>query len=371
MKRGDISPAGRCHRALVLTLLCGGFALDPSRLLARGILQGEVDVSPEATPEVRQVRPDQAAAGAEVVVAIEGNNFSRGAYVSFSNPMVQVVSTRRVSATELQTKLAIAKKAQPGTVSLYVSNPAGAVAEVPFSIVEETPQLAASPAPPAPPAPAEEIQPSGFATPEVTALAPARAEVGSQVSVKVTGKNFDKQAKVSSSSPGIRVLETKVKKPTELTARLQVAPDAPAGPTSLYVVNPDGRGAEAVLELASGGETKAAPPAAQPGAESAAAPQRFEVYNLGDVVSILQSPNKPKGTLSLAAGKLRFEEGGQEVFSVTVADVKEIEPNVILGVNTGTFHIVVKSGQTYNFVAATLRPADNQMIVDSLRRALR
>lgn len=93
--------------------------------------QGEIDVSPEATPEIRQVKPSQAAVGEEVSVVIEGQNFSRGAYVAFSTPAVHVVSTRRASATKLEAKVAIGKKAQPGTVSLYVSNPASSVAEAP------------------------------------------------------------------------------------------------------------------------------------------------------------------------------------------------------------------------------------------------
>jgi hypothetical protein len=96
--------------------------------------QGEIDVSPEATPEIRQVKPNQAAAGEVVTVVISGQNFSRGAYVSFSTPTVNVLSTRRVNATELEAELAVGKRAPAGTVSLYVSNPASVVAEAAFSI---------------------------------------------------------------------------------------------------------------------------------------------------------------------------------------------------------------------------------------------
>jgi hypothetical protein len=328
-----------------------------------------VDVSPEATPQIRQVKPNQAAVGGEVTVTIEGRNFSRGAYVSFTNPAVHVVSTRWISATQLETKLAISPKAVAGTLSLYVSNPASSVAEAPFTIAGGA---ALPAAPPAPPAPTAEIQPSELATPEVSAVDPPRAAPGSQASVKITGKNFAKTAKVSFSNPGIRVLETNTAKSTELTARIQIAADAPTGTTSLFVVNPGDREAEVPFEVAGGAPAAPAAPAKITTAAeiTAAAAQRFEVYNLGDVVNILQSPNKPRGTLSIAAGKLSYEEGGKELFSTALGEIKEIDVNTILGVNTGTFHIVLSSGKTYNFVAASLRPADSQSIVESLRRAL-
>jgi len=358
MKRAD----GRSEKARWRALcLAGVLWLGGSRALVAPP-QSEVDVSPEATPEIQQVKPDQATVGDEVTVTIEGRNFSRGVYVSFSNPSVRVVSTRRVSPAKLETKLAISKKAPGGAVSLYVSNPASAVAEAPFTI--------ASAQGPAPAAPTAEIQPSESATPEVAAVEPPRAAAGSQVSLKITGKNFAKAAKVSFSNPGIRVLETSSAKSTELMARIQIAADASTGTTSLFVVNPGDREVEIPFEVAGGAPAAPTAPAkvttaSEPASTSA---QRFEVYNLGDVVNILQNPNKPKGTLSVPAGKLIYEEGGKELFSAALADVKEIDVNTILGVNTGTFHILLNSGKTYNFVAASLCPADSQVIVDSLRK---
>ena len=58
-------------------------------------------------------------------------------------------------------------------------------------------------------------------------------------------------------------------------------------------------------------------------------------------------------------------------YLTALADIKEVEANVILGFNTGTFHIILKSGQTYNFVASSLRPADSQSLIDSLQKAIR
>jgi hypothetical protein len=207
---------------------------------------------------------------------------------------------------------------------------------------------------------------------------------GSQLDVKVTGKNFSQGVKVAFSNPGIRVLKTDVVSPTELTTQIQVMADAATGPGSLFVVNPKDRETEAKFEVTEGspmspqapakaptageptGTTKA-PAAAEPGAAGA---KQFEVYNLGEVATLLRSSSKPKGTLSISGNKLSYQEAGKEVFSVATADIKEVDVNTILGVNTGTFHIILDSGKSYNFVAASLRSADSQAIIDALRRSM-
>ncbi len=351
-----------------LSLLLLIFGLVGSPPLARAVPQGEVDVSPDATPEIRQVKPNRAAAGDEVTLAIEGRNFSPGVYISFSNPAVHAVSMRRISASQLEARVAIGRKAPFTTISLYVSNPASSVAEAPFTIVNAS----APPSGPGTPSTrTTEIQPSQAGTPEVVAVDPSRAVRGSQVSVKVTGRNFSKGVRVSFSNPGIRVLETSSSQSTELAARIQVANDAPAGKASLFVVNPDDREAEVAFEVVEANPvttTTTKTPTAETGGSAS---QRFEVINLGEGVSILQNPNKTKGTLTLAGGRLKYEEGGKEVFTAVAGEIKEIEANVFLGVNTGTFHVILNSGKTFNFVAASLRPADSQSIVGSLRSALK
>jgi hypothetical protein len=346
--------------ALLPTQGAGGFA---------GAALPPQEIPPDATPQVQQVSPSQAAAGDEVTIVVEGQNFSPGAYVSFTNPLIHAVSTQRVSGTRLEVKLAVSSKAQPGAITLYVSNPASSAAEVAFTIVAAAGLApAAPPAPPSPPAPATtvgEVHPSESGTPEVTSVDPARAAARSQASVKVLGKNFAPGAKVSFANPRIRVLETRASATTELTVSIEIAADAPPGKTSLFVVNPDDREAEAPFEV-TGGTTKAAA-VSEPASSGG---EQFDVYNLGDVTSLLQGPNKIKGRLILTGQKLTYEEAGKEVFSTSLADIKEVGANVILGLDTGTFHINLASGKTYNFVAASLRPADSQSIVDSLRKAL-
>jgi len=205
--------------------------------------------------------------------------------------------------------------------------------------------------------------------PVVSSAEPSHANRGAETTVKIKGKNFASGARVCFSNPGITVLETRVAKSSELTVRIQVAPDAPTGSTGLFVVNPDDSEVEAPFEVTDA-STSQASKTSSGSARSALADQRFEVMNLGDAATILQNPSKVRGTLILGGGKLRYQEESKEVFSASVKDVEEIEVNQVFGINTGTFHIILTSGKTYNFAAPSLRPADTQAIVDSLRRAL-
>jgi len=242
-------------------------------------------------------------------------------------------------------------------------------------------------------------KPLSNATPEVSAVEPASAGRGSLLKVKIKGKNFAPGARISFSNPGIRVLEITQTKGSELTARIQIAAEAATGSTSLYVVNPDDAEVEAQFKVTeeapvTEGQTPAAPDTTakpesspsgsgrkptsspsgseSPDSEGGASGRRFEVYGLGKLGAILRAPgNAPKGVLALAAGKLTYTEEDKRVFAVRPSEVREIATNTILGVNTGTFHVMLHTGKTYNFIAASLRPADAESIVDSLQHWLR
>lgn len=358
----------------LLASLASAQSLESPAALAR---QGEV--SPEAMPAIKSVKPAGGRAGEELTLAIEGANFSKSVYVSFSSPVVHAVSTRRLSASALEAQVEIGKKAPPGPVTLYVSNSASAAVQATFTIAAEPA------APPASPG-TSEPQATAASAPEVTAVDPPHVARGSETTLRVTGRNFARGAKIAFSNPGILVSEADAPKSTELTARLRVAPDAAVGKTSLFVVNPDDQEVEVGFEVTPQGATAGstgspapAPsrpvsteaPSSKPAASTGAASVRFEVFNLGSAASILQSGAMAKGTLSLAGGKLRYEEGGADVFSAAASDVKEIGANLVLGVNTGTIHVILNSGKTYNFAPPSLRPADGQSIAESLRRALR
>lgn len=355
---------------------------------AGNAFQDQPEVASDATPEIQQVVPMQAAASAETLVVISGRNFSPGAYVSFSDPAIHVISTRRASPTQLETKLAVSQKAQPGAVILYVSNPASTVAQSPFTITAAPMLLPTLPVPPAnnlnPPNPNAAKVATDANAPEVAKVDPPGAGRGGGATVKVTGKNFASGVKVAFSNPGIQVLETRVNKTTELKVLIQIAADSATGSGNLFVVNPDDREAEAQFEVTTatpgpvpaltGGQGTPTTQTTTTGGTSGAkavADQSFSVYSLSSAISIFESSGKAKGTLVISGKNLKYEEGGNEVFTIPLSDIKEVEENVVFGLKSGTFHVFVRTGKTYNFIASSLKPADTQSIVTSLQAALK
>ena len=175
MIRGDFSfakiwPASR----LVLGAL---FMCVTASLPALAAPQADSDIPPDATPQIQQINPSQAAPGAHVTVVIQGSNFSAGAYVSSVSAAIHVESSKRVSATQLEAQLSVSASAQPSTVSLLVSNPASRAAETAFKIVAG--QATTAPAtesvePPKPAAPATPAPPAG------SPCCPRAARSGSQ-----------------------------------------------------------------------------------------------------------------------------------------------------------------------------------------------
>jgi hypothetical protein len=233
--------------------------------------------------------------------------------------------------------------------------------------------LAIAAPPSAPTQAVTENPPSEAGAPEVTAVEPPCASPGSEVTLKVSGKNFAQGATVAFSNPSIRVHETKVSHETELSVAIKVADDAPTGPTGLFVVNPDDTETEFPFEVAKENSVPIARTPETPAATETAAAKSlsFEVLNLGEGIDIFQNVNKPRGRITLAGGKVKYEETGSEVFSAAPEEIKEIDVNTVLGVNTGTFHLTLNSGKTFNFVPASLRPAETETIVEALRRPLK
>jgi hypothetical protein len=363
----------------------------PGLVAAAPLPQDAREVAPQAPAQILKVTPGQAQRGSEVTLEIEGRNFARGVYVSFSHPAVRVLATTRVSDERLETRVEIGPTTPAGTLRLYVSNAAGPVAESQLTIVGGAePPAALGPASGAAAAVKTSFVPAKISTesapveaaaegaagkaggPEVTAVEPPRAAPGSEVALKITGENFAQGATVAFSNPGIRVLETKVASAKEITVNMKVAEDAPTGSTGLFVVNPDDSETEFPFEVAKevsqAGGDQSAPAASQPAADNALS---FEVLNLGEGIDIFHNVNKPKGTLSVTGGKVKYEEAGEEVFSAALGDIQEVAMNVLLGVSTGTFHLTLKSGKTFNFVPASLRPAETTSIVEALRKALK
>lgn len=348
------------------------------------------DVPPDATPQIQQITPNQATAGTHITVAIQGSNFSAGAYVSSISPAVRVGSSKRISATQLEAQLSVSASAQPSTVSLLVSNPASRAAEAAFKIVAgqaapvvpspgaEPPTPAAPPTPTSPPAspapPVPEANPTAPAAPpgpQVTTVSPPRVGPGFDLDLKISGKNFVPGTKVSFANTGIRVMGITAPSPTELTVHVKVAGDAAPGAGSLFVVNPDDSEVEVPFEVTAKGATQPASPSAPATPPAPAAgvveAQRYAAYHLGSPAEIFEVHGKIKGALVVSAGTLRYEEDGKTLINITLNDIREIRTSSFA---TATFHITLNSGKTYHFAPGSLHPSDARDLVDALRKDL-
>jgi hypothetical protein len=351
----------RLNRISVIWLaivLATAFAKDASgRALATLQVSPAVDVS----PKIASIQPSSAQPGSRITVKIAGEGFLSGTYVTFSDPTIHVLATRRKSETELEVDIAVGEIAKQQSVVLYVSNPSGASAQTRFAITAAT---TTAPIP-------QQSQAASPVVPVVTKVDPSKAAPGSKQSVTVTGKNFKEGVKVAFSNPAIRVLETEFKKSTQLVAQIEIAPNAPAGKTNLFVINPDDSEIEAAFEVGEESSTKSRTAEEKTSTPAGTTTQQFSVYNLGDATSIFQNPGKAKGELAIKGGNLEYEQDGKVVFTVKPGDIQEVAPNVFFGLNTGTFHIILTSGKTYNFVSSSLAPADTNSIIEKLQSALK
>lgn len=388
-------------------MVCGGFSLArnwPARRLMFGALflcvmaslpapaapQADSDIPPDATPQVHQISPNQAVAGAHMTVVLVGSNFATGAYVSSVSGAIQVESSKRLSATQMEAQLSVSPSARPGMVSLLVSNPASRTAEAAFEIVAgEAPSAPASapgvepsnpaapgaPAPPAtedkpsapamPPAPGNPATPPG---PEVTAIEPPQVSPGFNVDLKITGKNFLPGANVSFANPGIRVLGITSPSSTELSVYIKVTRDAVPGIASLFVVNPDDNEVEAPFEVtAKVAKPTAAHSPAPPPVPDSPDTQRYAAFHLGSPAEAFQTHGKIKGALVVASGTIQYQEDGKVLINIAMSEIKEIR---VSSVATATFHITLTSGKAYHFAPGSWRPSDARTLADSLRAAL-
>ena len=337
---------------------------------------------PQATPAptISKIDPKDAQPGQKVRITIQGGDFVPGSYVTFSNPALRVISTHQNGNANITVDVQVAPRPTLGQVTLYVTNPSGASAPFPFEVnssAKASPRtLSTSPGNLPEPA-----SPAG--APVVSSVAPPRAGPGSNFTLTIKGRNFAQGARVEFSNPKITVASTQVKRNSELIARVQIASDAATGSTGLFVVNPDQSEVESAFQV-SGAPINNAPPAPAghspttaaaknetPAAKNSAKAVSFNVFNLGDVVEVLKTKSRVQGTLSVDKGTLTYTEKGVTIFSVPVADVQEIAPNVFFGLNTGTFHVFLSSGKRYNFAAASLNPTDTLKIENQLKQALK
>jgi hypothetical protein len=190
------------------------------------------------------------------------------------------------------------------------------------------------------------------------------------VDLTVTGKNFAQGAKVSFANSGIRAMGVTTTSSTQLIVHIRVAGDAPTGPGSLFVINPDENEAEAPFEVTSkGGAKPSTPPTpSTPGAPPTPATpvtQRFDAFHLGSPTEIFHVHGKVKGSLVLSSGTVKYEEDGKTLIDISLNEIKEVKTAPL-----GGFQIKLTSGKAYHFAAASLKPSDARNIVDTIHKAM-
>jgi hypothetical protein len=381
-------------------------------------LQGAQDESPNipptATPQILQITPNQATPGAHLEATIQGKNFSSGASVASGSSAVHVDSAKRVSATQITVQLSVSDSAQPGEISLLVSNPSSGAAASTFTIMAAQPPPAPNapepnPEPAKPDTPAPTTEPAQPATPQtlpgnpstpptpevnppapepatpatppapaapvelpepvVVQVTPRKVCQGFDIDMRVAGKNFVQGTKVSFASEGIHVVGISSYSDTEITVHIKVAGDAIPGKTSLFVINPDDNEAESSIEIALKGTfAQPTPPPSSPNSPATADAtytQRFDAFHLGNPTEIFHVHGKVKGSLIISADTVKYEEDGKTLVNISLSAIKDVKTAMM-----GQFEIKLDSGKSIHFAAASLKGSDATAIVAAIEKAM-
>ncbi|HUP70243.1 MAG TPA: kelch repeat-containing protein [Acidimicrobiales bacterium] len=188
-----------------------------------GSCTGCFNVTAALAPTVSGANPNSLPRGStNQNVVISGANFVSGATVSFSGTDITVGATTFNTSSSLTARVTIPADAVLSKRSVTVTNPNSATASCTdcFEVTE------------VPPAPA----------PVVSSTTPNSVVQGAAgQDVVVGGSNFVAGADVVFSGDGITVSSTTFNGAGSLTARINVAGDAPAGARQVTVINPDRR----------------------------------------------------------------------------------------------------------------------------------
>ena len=164
-------------------------------------------------PAVISISPSQAAQGETVSVTITGTSFLGATAVSFG-PGITVNSFTVDSDTQITASITVSDSAAAGAIEVSVTTPAGAGSLAGgFTVAVPSPD-------------------TGAVTPESGAQ-------GASFEVVITGAGFTGATDVSFGE-GVTVESFTVDSPTQITARVRVAPNAAPGTRDVSVVTPDG-----------------------------------------------------------------------------------------------------------------------------------
>jgi hypothetical protein len=174
-------------------------------------------------PLVTSIRPSSGAPGQTLSVTIHGANFQPGATVSFG----QGIATNGVTFVNSGTLIAnitIDPSAQVSTGgrTVTVTNPDGGSGSLPDAFLVTTPGAAPAPI--------------------ITSVVPPSSGLrATDISMTITGLNFQTGAAVGFSPGGITIVSTTVVSSTQIAVVIQVDTTVPAPtPFAITVTNPDG-----------------------------------------------------------------------------------------------------------------------------------
>jgi len=174
-------------------------------------------------PLVTSIRPSSGAPGQTLSVTIHGANFQPGATVSFGQG-IAVNGVTFVNSGTLIANITIDPSAQVSTGgrTVTVTNPDGGSGSLPDAFLVTTPGAAPAPI--------------------ITSVVPPSSGLrATDISMTITGLNFQTGAAVGFSPGGITIVSTTVVSSTQIAVVIQVDTTVPAPtPFAITVTNPDG-----------------------------------------------------------------------------------------------------------------------------------
>lgn len=180
-------------------------------------------VQPPAAPEIENITPSSAMAGASVPLQLTGKYFSSGCTVLLTQDTRQITLTNlSVRYDQISGDLVLPTDTRPGTWNLSVTNADGQEAvNAPAFTVIALPQ------------------------PQILAITPDQGDMDAPVQVAVTGSNFLKGATFTLSRNDLTVRGTDpvVDSPGRIIGTVQVPATYHDGLWDLTVTNPDGQSA--------------------------------------------------------------------------------------------------------------------------------
>jgi hypothetical protein len=181
------------------------------------------EILPRPAPEITSVTPSVLYTGGTTEVVIAGRDFLPGATVALGGGGVSLEGEPTVTASEIRARVAVAMGAEVGGHSIDVHNPDGQSASSTFEV---------RPLPPV-----------------VLGIAPAGADRGATLDVRISGSNFQPGLVIQPLDAALTINGELTLTDSEISANVTVAADAALGAHTLRIVNPDGGTADVTFTV--------------------------------------------------------------------------------------------------------------------------